>query len=77
MKRAKKDGRIRYICFSFHDEYPVFKEIIDSYDWDMCQIQFNLLDEHIQATVDGLHYAGEKNVPVVIMEPLKGWTPHQ
>lgn len=72
MKRAKEDGRIRNIGFSFHDEYSVFKEIIDSFDWDMCQIQFNLLDEHIQATVDGLRYAGEKNVPVVIMEPLKG-----
>ena len=63
MKRAKKDGRIRYICFSFHDEYPVFKEIIDSYDWDMCQIQFNLLDEHIQATVDGPALRWRKECP--------------
>lgn len=72
LEKAKKDGKIKYVGFSFHDEFPIFKEIADSYNWDMCQIMLNIVDEHYQAGVDGLHYAGSKGIPVVIMEPLKG-----
>lgn len=72
LDRAKKSGKIRYAGFSFHDELPVFKEIIDSYDWNMCQIQLNILDEFAQAGAAGLKYAGSKGIPVVIMEPLRG-----
>lgn len=72
MEKAKRQGKIRYIGFSFHDGFDAFREIIDSYDWDMCQIQMNILDMNEQATVEGLKYAGSKKIPVVIMEPLKG-----
>ena len=67
-----KKGKIKYPSFSFHDDYDTFVDIIDGYDWKMAQIQMNLLDEDNQATVKGLKYAGQKGIPVVVMEPIKG-----
>jgi predicted aldo/keto reductase-like oxidoreductase len=72
LDEAVKKGKIKYPSFSFHDELDVFKNIVDGYDWKMCQIQLNILDENYQAGVEGLKYAGKKGIPVVIMEPLKG-----
>ena len=72
LDKAKASGKIKYAAFSFHDKFSVFKEIIDSYDWDMCQIQLNYLDEDFQAGLEGLKYAASKGIAVVIMEPLKG-----
>ena len=73
IEKAKAEGKIGEIGFSFHDELDIFIQIIDDYDgWDFCQIQMNYLDEEVQAGLKGQKYAMEKGIDVVIMEPLRG-----
>lgn len=72
LEEAKIKGKIKYAGFSFHDELDVFKEIVDSYPWDFCQIQLNYMDRDYQAGLKGLKYASDRHISVVIMEPIKG-----
>ena len=68
----KREGKIRYKCFSFHGPYDEFEYILNDWDWDMVQIQYNFMDIENQAGTKGLELAGRKGIPVVIMEGLLG-----
>ena len=72
IKQKKESGAIRNVGFSYHGNTENFLKVLNDYDWDICQIQYNYLDEVTQAGRDGLKAAYEKGIPVVIMEPLRG-----
>jgi predicted aldo/keto reductase-like oxidoreductase len=69
---AIADGRIGYFGFSYHDNFETLKEILDSYDWTVCQLQYNYMDIELQSGTRGVEYAHKKGTAVVIMEPIKG-----
>ena len=68
----KREGKIRYKCFSFHGSYEDFEAVLNDWDWDMVQIQYNFMDVDHQAGTRGLELAGSKGIPVVVMEGLLG-----
>ncbi len=74
INEKKKQGRIINLGFSYHGGENEFLKLIDGYDWDFCMIQYNYLDENKQAGRKGLCYAHEKQIPVIVMEPLRGGT---
>lgn len=72
ISEKKSSGQIRRIGFSYHGNTANFIQLLDAYDWEFCQVQYNYMDEHSQAGRKGVRYAAGKGIPVVIMEPLRG-----
>ncbi len=70
--QKKASGQIRHIGFSYHGSTDMFLKVLNAYEWEFCQIQYNYMDEHSQAGRRGLAAAHEKGIPVIIMEPLRG-----
>lgn len=72
LDRVRRDGRARHVGFSFHDDLETFRDILGSYDWEVCQIQYNFFDVDFQAGLAGLRLAAERGGGIVVMEPLRG-----
>ncbi len=70
--KLKKDGLIKHLGFSFHGDPKMLKEVISEHKWDFCQLQLNYLDWEVVNGDQLYEIAEEANVPVIVMEPLRG-----
>lgn len=72
LKKKRDEGKIRRIGFSFHDTTEVLKYILDSFEWDFCQIQMNYYDWGFQNAKDKYKLVESYGIPLMVMEPIRG-----
>ncbi|WP_405267698.1 aldo/keto reductase [Methanobrevibacter sp.] len=70
--KARFEGKIQHVGFSYHGPKEEFETVVDAYDWDVVMVQYNYFDENVQASMEGIEYAASKGIGVIVMEPLKG-----
>lgn len=72
LEKAKEDGKIRYVGFSYHGKADEFDDIVDLYEWDVAMVQYNYFDDNAQINIEGIKYASDHGMGIFVMEPLKG-----
>lgn len=74
LMEQKKSGKITHLGFSAHGSYDVMKRFLEAYGEGMefCQIQLNWIDYHFQDAQAKIELLKEYNIPVWVMEPLRG-----
>ncbi len=72
INKAKDDGKINHVGFSYHGPKEEFELVVDCYDWDIVMIQYNYFDDNVQVCAEGIEYAASKGMGILVMEPLKG-----
>lgn len=74
LKQQKANGKIRHLGFSAHGSYETIKRFLEAYGADMefCQLQINWLDWEFQNAKAKVELLKEYNIPVWVMEPLRG-----
>ena len=72
LDKARADGKIKHIGFSYHGAKEEFNSVVDCYDWDVVMVQYNYFDENVEASTEGIEYAASKDMGIFVMEPLKG-----
>ena len=72
LQQMKQEVKIKHLGFSFHDTYQVFTQILNDYTWDFVQIQLNYLDWHNQGAEQLYRELERRNLPVMVMEPVRG-----
>ena len=70
--KAKSEGKIKHVGFSYHGPKEDFPLLVDAFDWDVVMVQYNYFDENVQASMEGIEYAASKGMGIFVMEPLKG-----
>ncbi|QSX05514.1 aldo/keto reductase [Sedimentibacter sp. zth1] len=71
-KKKIAEGKIKHLGFSMHDDYDFLVKVLDLYDFEFVQIQLNYLDIIDRPGLKGYEELEKRNIPVIIMEPLKG-----
>lgn len=72
LQQQKSLGRIKHLGFSFHDVPALLEEIVAAHSWDFAQIQLNYLDWEIYKSKEQYEILTNANIPVIVMEPIRG-----
>lgn len=70
--KLKNEGKIKYLGFSFHGTPEILREVVKEHKWDFCQLQVNYLDWDVVKAHEQYDIAQAENIPVTVMEPLRG-----